>query len=216
VCGLDRHLLISLAFVAGRAGRHEQAIECAERALALARAVGGPSTRATALTTIAIAYLPVEPDRALTLAEEAAGIRDFGRETPATAMRQLMVATVRAGIGDDTRALEMLVPVLEYCRRTGERFVLPRALESTARSLGRLGRNESAVRLLAATARFRAETDLRSSRGDDESRARAERRLREALRDTEFETQWAAGAALSTDQTIVFAISEATAARRPH
>ena len=105
----------------------------------------------------------------------------------------------------------MLLPALAHCRRTGERFVLPNALESAARSLGRLGQHEAAARLLAATVRFREQSGARGAQGDDASRARAERRLRTVLGDAEYEAQSAAGSALSIDEAIVLAINEATA-----
>jgi hypothetical protein len=205
-------LLMSLAFVATRAGQHELAIETAERGAALARASGGPTNHSTALVNLAVACLPVDPARARAIADEARGVDGFDRELPSNAMRQLMIASVYAGTGDDAAALEMLLPALAHCRRTGERFVLPNALESTARSLGRLGQQEVATRLLAATVRFREQSGVRGAQGDDASRARAERRLRRALGDEEFERQWAAGAELSIDEAIVLAIAEATAA----
>jgi hypothetical protein len=65
---------------------------------------------------------------------------------------------------------------------------------------------------LSATARFREESGARGARGDDDSRVRANRRLRQALGDAEFETQWAAGQELSTDEATVLAIAEATSA----
>ena len=207
-------LLMSLAFVATRAGQHALAIETAERSVALARASGGPTNHSTALVNLSVACLPVEPARARAIADEARGVDGFDRELPSNAMRQLMIASVYAGTGDDPAALEMLLPALAHCRRTGERFILPNALESTARSLGRLGHNEVAARLLAATVRFREQSGAPGAQGDDASRARAERRLRAALGDAEFEAQWAAGSGLSIDEAIVLAITEATALGR--
>jgi hypothetical protein len=102
--------------------------------------------------------------------------------------------------------------VLAFSRRSGERFLLPGALEATARSLGRLGRlgrTESATWVFAAAERIRGEARTRGTAVDADSRARWSDRLRAALGDRAFEQAWAEGHALTTDAAIVLALNEA-------
>jgi hypothetical protein len=116
---------------------------------------------------------------------------------------------VRAARGDNAGALAAFVEVLTLSRQTGERFIVPIALQGIARALRQVGRLPESARLLGASQGLADQLAIPGGAADVSSRERAAARLRQLLGDEQFETEWEAGRAMSFDAATMAAVQGA-------
>jgi predicted ATPase/class 3 adenylate cyclase len=199
--------LASLCFVLGQIGRADEGVAAGEEAVALARAIGAPTVLNATLWQLGLAVQTTDPERASALLEESLTYADASARVSFTrAWTYLATGQLRGRLGNQAGALDAFAEVLRTCRRTGERFQVPVALQGMARSMRRLGEPEDAARLLGAAQGLSDGLAITGGPADLEERGRAAARLRELLGEATFDGAWNAGRALTFEDAVATAL----------
>jgi predicted ATPase/class 3 adenylate cyclase len=199
-------MLMQSCFVLSQCGETERAIAMGEEALVVARRVGGPFLLSQALFHLGLAYRSTDLERAARLLDESLALPPLPGSAAGTVWTHVAIGQLRSALGDDAAALSEFAATVEASRQSGDRFVLPTALQGMARACRQLGRLHDAARLLAAADGLAEQVGSTGGPADLAARNRAARRLRELLGDERFDTEWKIGRALSFENTIAFAL----------
>jgi predicted ATPase/class 3 adenylate cyclase len=201
--------LASVGFVLGRAGETERAIAVGEEALRVSRELRIPSLLSAHLFQLALACQASDPARAVRLLDESLEYQldawSYGRQWALIAVGQ-----VRETLGEHAAAIAAFAEVLALSRQSGERFVVPIALQGVARALRHLDRLDEAAFLLGAADGLAERLAIAGGQADTDARTRAASRLRGRLGDERFQTAWQAGRALSFDAALTAGLDAAT------
>ena len=100
--------------------------------------------------------------------------------------------------------------MLALSRQSGERFVVPVALQGMARALRHLDRLDEAATLLGAAEGLAEQLAIAGGEADTAARSRAATRLRGLLGDERFDADWQAGRTLSFDGALAAGLDAAT------
>jgi tetratricopeptide (TPR) repeat protein len=205
--------LISFGFVLGQTGCTERAIPVGEEAVAIARDLGVPSMLSAALFQLGLGQQATDPSRASELLDESLAQSVGTRWSYGRAWSLVAAGHVRVALGDAAGSLAAFGEALTLSRQTGERFIVPTALQGIARALRRRGRLAESARLLSAAQALAERLEIPGGPADVTARDRAAARLRTLLGDEEFHAAWEAGRALSFDAAVVDGIALATSDR---
>ncbi|HEX9776187.1 MAG TPA: adenylate/guanylate cyclase domain-containing protein [Actinomycetota bacterium] len=140
-----------MALLAAYGGDLERGRDIAEEAIALAEQSGNPTTRAMTRYALGEALQELDPERAARVLEEAL---DLARNVHArfiAGITLVSLASVTARHGDEVRALELLLQAVEEWRRRGNRSQQFVTLRNVVELFERIGRDEDAACLYAAT-----------------------------------------------------------------
>jgi predicted ATPase/class 3 adenylate cyclase len=203
------NVLGSLAFVLAQAGAIERAIAIGEEAVDIARKLRVPTLLSGTLFNLALAYRSADPERAAHLLDESLESSIGARWPYGRSWVLLAAGQVRAARGDHAGALEAFVEVLTLSRKSGERFIVPIALQGMARALRQVGRLSESARLLGASQGLAERLAIPGASADVAARDRAAVRLRQLLGDEQFEAEWEAGRAMSFEAATRAALQSA-------
>jgi ATP/maltotriose-dependent transcriptional regulator MalT len=202
--------LINLGFVLGQAGFTERAKAVGGEAVDLARSLGVPSMLAAALFQFALGQQATDPARASELLDECLAQTVGGRWSYGRAWSLVAAGHVRAARDDADGSLAAFGEALSLGRQTGERFIVPTALQGIARALRRRGRLAESARCLGAAEALAERLEIPGGPADVAARGRAAARLQTLLGDEAFRSAWEAGRALTFDAAVVDGIGLAT------
>ena len=198
-------LLAGVANFRAMAGLFEQAREDADRSLELARELGNTAMITAALYAVSWALHRADPAAGLAAAEECIDLyRRVDVNYGATSGVFSIAGGLRAQLGNDVGALELLQEAVIVARDQGVRPQLAAALDWALSPLFRLGRPEVAATFLGAL-RQGSLAGVGDFPGVAAARSRSLDRAREVLGD-EAETHFARGAAMSNDELVAYAI----------
>jgi predicted ATPase/class 3 adenylate cyclase len=202
--------LAGLCFAYGQMGRTDEAVVVGEEAVAIAREVGAPTVLNATLWQLGLAVQATDPERAAALLEDSLHYEETTTRTSFTrCWAYLATGQLRSRLGDVQGAVRAFAEALRTCRRTGERFQAPVALQAMAGAMRRVDRPEDAARLLGAAQRLSAGVGITGGPADVQARARAKARLRELLGDERFEAAWNDGQALDFEAAVSAALEVA-------
>jgi predicted ATPase/class 3 adenylate cyclase len=186
------------------AGLYEQARTDAERGLELARGTRNVAVIGSALQGTAWALQRDDPAAALAAAEEFLDLYREFKIRPVDASSVLGLAGgLRARLGDDIGALELLHQAVASARDQGVRPQFVAALDWSLTPLIRTGRPDVAAAFLGALTRGSL-AGVGNFPGVGDARARSLERVRNQLGD-ETETHMGRGAAMSYDELADYA-----------
>jgi predicted ATPase/class 3 adenylate cyclase len=206
--------LLNLGFVLGQAGFTERAEAVGGEAVDLARGLGVPSLLAAALFQYALGQQATDPARASELLDECLAQTVGGRWTYGRAWSLVAAGHVRAALDDAAGSLAAFGEALSLSRQTGERFIVPTALQGIARALRRCGRLAESARALGAAQALAERLEIPGGPADVAARGRAAARLQTLLGEEAFRAAWEAGRALSFDAAVVDGIRLTTGDRQ--
>jgi predicted ATPase len=188
------------------AGRIDDARADSERAVELARRSGNRNILANAHHATARALLRDDPAAALAAAEQCLDLyRQFDIHAFAASSVMALAAGLRARLGDDPGALELLHDAVVVGRDSGARPQLAAALDWALSPLTRTGRPDVAATFLGGLTRG-ALGGAGSFPGVDAARARTLDRVRGVLGHDQTDELVARGAAMSYDELVQYAI----------
>jgi predicted ATPase/class 3 adenylate cyclase len=191
------HFLGGIANFEAMAGRYEQARADAERALELARQSGNVAVIATAHHALAWALQRDDPAAALAAAEQYIDLYRAVRVGAGAASSVLALAGgLRARLGDDTDALDLLHEAVVLARDQGLRPQLAAALDWSLSPLLRTGRPEVAATFLGALINGSL-ADVGNFPGVAAARTHSLERVRSVLGDPKTDELVARGGAMS-------------------
>ena len=199
------NFLAGIANFEGMAGQFEQARADAERALDLGRRSGNVAMIAIANHALAWALQRDDPAAALSAAEQYLDLyREFDIAAGSASSVMGLAGGLRARLGDDTGALELIHEAVTLARDQGVRPQLAAALDWALSPLLRTGRPDVAATLLGAL------TDGALGGGHfpgvASARSRSLERVRAVLGDEKTDELVARGAAMSYDELAQYAI----------
>jgi tetratricopeptide (TPR) repeat protein len=197
--------LAGIANFEGMAGQFEQARADAERALDLGRRSGNVAIIAIANHALAWALQRDDPAAALTAAEQYLDLyREFDIAAGSASSVMALAGGLRARLGDDTGAVELLHEAVTLARDQGVRPQLAASLDWALSPLLRTGRPDVAAMFLGAL------TDGALAGGDfpgvATARSRSLERVRAVLGDEKTDELVARGRAMSYDELAEYAI----------
>ena len=192
-------------FVLSQCGETDHAIAMGEEALVVARRVGGPFLLSQALFHLGLAYRSTDLEHAARLLDQSLALPRCPDRRPGPSGPTSRSASSGATLGDNAAALSEFAATVEASRQSGDRFVLPTALQGMAHACRQLGRLHDAARLLAAADGLAEQVGSTGGPADLAARNR-HTSLRELLGDERFDTEWKIGRALSFEDTIAFAL----------
>jgi len=199
--------LSAIASFEAMAGQWEQARADAERALTLARRSRNVAVIAASLQGIAWALQRDDPAAALAAAEEFIDVyREFDVGTGSTSSVLALAGGLRARLGDDDDALELMHEALVIARDQGVRPQFAGTLDWSLSPLLRTGKAAVAATFLGALTDG-ALAGVGNFPGVAATRSRMLERAREVLRDA-TDGYVARGAAMSYDELAEYAIRE--------
>jgi predicted ATPase len=208
--GVCEGLLVA-GFAARLQEQHDVARTLLSEALTISRATQHAFITAAALHHLGIIEAVTVGDHAgarCLLEESLAAYRALGLPR--------FIALVLFSLGDLARADGQYVRAAGMFREgliamveVGEKPVIAGALDSFAHLAMDQGQAERTVKLSAAAARSRSITGLRAGPTTDQDRERWLARARSVLGDEAFGAAWAAGEALTEEQSIAYALDEA-------
>jgi hypothetical protein len=201
------YLLTTMAMFKAMASRIDDARADAERGLELARRSGNQMLLASAYHATAWALLREDPAAALAAAEQYLDLcREFHiMAFAAVGSVMALAAGLRARLGDDPGALELLHDAIIAGRDQGRRPQVVAALDWALSPLTRNGRADVAATLLGGLTHG-ALAGVANFPGVDAARARALDRIRRALSGDKADELVARGAALSYDALVSYAV----------
>jgi ATP/maltotriose-dependent transcriptional regulator MalT len=196
----------SIANFEAMAGQFEQARADAERAAELARESRNVAVMATSHHGLAWALQRDDPAAALAAAEQYIDLyHEFDIAVGAASSVMALAGGLRARLGDDTGALELLHEAVTLARDQGVRPQLAAALDWTLSPLLRTGRPDVAAVFLGALT-VGALVDVGNWPGVAAARARSLGRVRKVLGDTKTDELVVRGGAMSYDALADYAI----------
>jgi predicted ATPase/transcriptional regulator with XRE-family HTH domain/Tfp pilus assembly protein PilF len=205
-------LLNNLGGVAYKQGNFAQAIALQEDALALERALGDTYSVAALLNNLGeVVCLQGDYARAATLFAESLALKRELDDREGVVYSLHSLATVVYLQGDYERSCTLLREAILLSQEIEARGLLPDALEILAWVIGAQGQLDRAARLGGAA---EIQRDVLGVPLPPEQRAdheRAVRDMRATLDEAAFAVAWAAGRALSLDQAVSIALSDAPA-----
>jgi predicted ATPase/class 3 adenylate cyclase/DNA-binding CsgD family transcriptional regulator len=167
------------------------------------------SMNAVWLTQVAVAC--GELTAAQRWAEEAvSGTRGWFSAWAMTARGQLHVAA-----GDFEEAVADARRALAIAARVEGKLLVPEMLETLARSAQRPEDYPEAARLLGAADAMRRRLGMMRIKAFDAAHNASAAQLRTAMGDTDYDTAWAEGAALSPDEAVAYALRGRGERKRP-
>ena len=200
-------MLQQTCFVLSQSGETDRAIAVGEEALVVARRVGGPFLLSQALFQLGLACRSTDLERVARLLDESLALPSLpGPSAAGTVWTHVAIGQLRSALGDNAAALGEFSATVEASRQSGDRFVLPTALQGMARACRQLGQFHDAARLLAAADGLADQLGSTGGPADLAARTRAAARLRELLGDERFDTEWKIGRALSFNDAIALAL----------
>src|SRR5262245_63983074 len=200
-------MLMQACFLLSQCGDAEGAIAMGEEALAIARRVGGPFLLRQACFQLGLACRTTDLERAARLLDESLGLPSLLADSEAGRVwTHIAIGQLRSALGDHAAALGEFAATVEAARQSGDRFVLPTALQGMAHACRQLGQLHDAARLLAAADGLAEQVGSPGGPADIAARTRAATRLRELLEDQRFDAEWNAGRALSFEEAITLAL----------
>jgi predicted ATPase/class 3 adenylate cyclase len=201
----EARFLGAIASFESMAGLFEQARADAERALDLARRSRNVALIVASLQSIAWALQRDDPVAALAASEEYVDLyREFGVGIGAMGNVLALAGGLRARLGDDTGALELLRDAVTFARDQGMRPQFAAALDWSLSPLLRTGKAEIAASFLGALTDGPL-ADVSNWPGVADRRSHSLGRARNLLGDT-TETHLARGAAMSYGELAEYAI----------
>ncbi len=205
--------LSTTCFALTQTGDTERAVRAGEEALEIARDLEIPTLLSSALFNLALACQASDPVRAAHLIDEALEC-SIGERAPMARCWVLVAAgQVRTTLGEHEAALEFFGEVLALARTSGERYVVPVALQGMARALRHQGRLDEAATVLGAAQGLADRLGIAGGPLDVGIRDRAARRLRDLLGTQRFDEAWETGQALTFDGALTLAIDIAASTR---
>ncbi len=199
VCGM-------LVQASVRAGDFEGAHRYAERALELAEQSGNPSTLAQLLYYIGTSWARDDPDRALSAYAQSIALCREGANYATLGAALFQGALLLARKGERTRALTDLRESIVFQSRSEMRPQLEGALAYAMEIFTVLGEFEEAA-VIAGAARGGALTHLRGMATPADRRQRGSGPMRDALGPERFSECAAAGAAMSIEELVSWALA---------
>jgi len=200
------YVLASLAMNEAMAGRIDDARADAERAVELARRSGNRNLLANAHHATAWALRRDDPAAALTAAEQYLDLtRQFDISAFSRSTVMALAGGLRARLGDDPGALELLHEAIVVGRDQGTRPQLAAGLDWALSPLTRTGRPDIAATFLGGITRG-ALASAGNFPGVDTARARTLDRVRAVLGDDHTDERLARGATMSYDELVQYAI----------
>jgi predicted ATPase/class 3 adenylate cyclase len=187
------------------AGRIDAARADAERAIQLARRLGNRYLLASANHSIAWALQRDDPAAALAAAEQYLDLhRQFDIYVSAASGVMSLAGGLRARLGDDPGALEVLHQAILVARDLGARPQIASVLDWALSPLHRTGRPEVAATFVGGLTTG-ALADVGNFPGVNAARTRTLERLRAVMGDERADELVARGAALSYDDLVQYA-----------
>ena len=200
------YMLGSCATFEAMAGRIDDARADAERVVELARRSSNRSLLANAHHATAWAFQRDDPAAALAAAEQYLDLNrqfDTGAFSASTVMA--LAGGLRARLGDDSGALELLHQAVVVGRDQGVRPQLAAGLDWALSPLIRAGRPDVAATFLGGLTRG-ALAGVGNFPGVDAARARTLDRVRAVLGDDQTDELVARGATMSYDELVEYAL----------
>ena len=200
------HVLGAIAMYEAMAGRIDDARADAERAVELARRSGNRNLLANAHHATAWALQRDDPAAALAAAEQCLDLyRQSDIAAFAASSVMALAGGLRARLGDDPGALELLHDAVVVGRDQGTRPQLAAGLDWALSPLTRTGRPDVAATFLGGLTRG-ALAGVGNFPGVDAARARTLERVRAVLGDDQTDELVARGATMSYDELVQYAI----------
>jgi hypothetical protein len=199
-------VLGSCATFGAMAGRIEDARADAERVVELARRSSNRNLLASAHHATAWAFQRDDPAVALAAAEQYLDLTrqfDIGAFSASTVMA--LAGGLRARLGDDSGALELLHEAIVVGRDQGTRPQLAAGLDWALSPLVRTGRPDVAASFVGGLTRG-ALAGVGNFPGVDAARARTLERVRAVLGDDQTDELVTSGATMSYDELVQYAI----------
>jgi len=199
-------VLGGIAMYEAMAGRIDDARADAARAVELARRSANRNILSNAHHATAWAIQRDDPAAALASAEQCLDLyRQFDIHAFAASSVMALAGGLRARLGDDPGALELLHDAVVVGRDQGARPQLAAGLDWALSPLTRTGRPDVAATLLGALTRG-ALAGVGNFPGVDTARARTLERVRAVLGDDQTDELVARGATMSYDELVQYAI----------
>jgi tetratricopeptide (TPR) repeat protein len=199
--------LCGIATFEAMAGRFEQARADAERGLELAHRARNILVIAEAHHGLAWALQRDDPAAALAAAERYIELNrefDIGQGAVSTVMA--LAGGLRARLGDDSGALELLNDAVQLARDLGARPQVAATLDWALAPLVKTGHPEVTATLLGALAEGPL-AEVANFPGVAAARSRSRERVQGLLGETETDELAARGAAMEYDEVVEFAIA---------
>jgi predicted ATPase/class 3 adenylate cyclase len=201
-------VLGTFAVYEAMAGRTDDARADTERAVELARRSGNRNLLANAHHATAWAFQGDDPAAALAAAEQCLDLyRQFDIAAYAASSVMALAGGLRARLGDDSGALELLHAAIVVGRDQGTRPQLAAGLDWALSPLTRTAQPDVAATLLGGLTEG-ALAGVGNFPGVDTARARALDRVRGVLGDDQTDELVARGAAMSYDELVQYAIDQ--------
>jgi tetratricopeptide (TPR) repeat protein len=202
-------------FVLSQCGYTERAIPLGEEAVAAARRVGAPFLLGSCLYFLGLAYQSTDLERAARLLDESLALPSPPEPLGGRVWIRVAIGQLRSALGDPARALSEFASSVEGAQQSGDRFVLPPALQGMAHACRQLSRLDDAARLLAAADGLAEQLGTTGGPAATVARTRAAARLRELLGDDRFDPAWNTGRGLSFQDAIGLALDVSGRATSP-
>ena len=196
----DAFEYVSLAYTLS--GDSERGRSTADEALARARRLGNHFLTRNALLAGGIARVTSEPEVAIELLDECAHMGPLASQNVGNSYLFQGVAHLR--LGQPSEAAHALRAALPLMQEAGSDFFTATVIGTAAGLLVRPAPG-TAVRLLSALDRFRADSGMTGAPADVEIQRRTRVRLEKLMTPDEFVDAWALGAHLSVDEAAALA-----------
>ena len=196
-------------------GYTERAIPLGEEAVAAARRVGAPFLLGSCLYFLGLAYQSTDLERTARLLDESLALPSPPESLGGRVWIRVAIGQLRSALGDPARALSEFASSVEGAQQSGDRFVLPPALQGMAHACRQLSRLDDAARLLAAADGLAEQLGTTGGPAATVARTRAAARLRELLGDDRFDPAWNTGRGLSFQDAIGLALDVSGRATSP-
>jgi predicted ATPase/transcriptional regulator with XRE-family HTH domain len=181
-----------------------------EEALALRRELGDQRGIALALINLgALLCWQGDLDRAVTVLEEALPLARELEDPALCAMSEICLGHSASRGGDLSAAASHYQEALRLGRDTGDRYLLPYALEGWGWATRDQDEGERAAQLYGAAAALRAVTQVVVAPYEAADREQKIAALRQSLGATAFECEWATGERMLPEEAVVLALEEA-------
>jgi non-specific serine/threonine protein kinase len=202
-------LMADLGLVAYHRGDYAEAGRVFEQSLAEFRRHGLKDRAAGALNVLGdLARLEGEQDRAAGLYEESLALWRELRGTPGTASALHKLGQVERATGDLSAARSYFAQSLAMQRDLGNTQGTAECLAGLAGTVAAAGRWDRAARIFAASAALLEQIGAPLAPADQVAMERDMAAARRGLGEREWQSAWAAGHALSTEQAIELALTE--------
>jgi tetratricopeptide (TPR) repeat protein len=190
-------------------GRYDDARECSERAVDLAREIGSRALLVHALSSLAWSLQRADPETAIARLDELLEVNDDDRFSGIQCTARALRGGLKARLGDQDEAFAMLHQAALIARDEGVRPQLGAVLDWAVLALVRTGRPDVAVVFLGILTHGALSDVSNYLLTGDYARDQALERLRSVIGDdTEVDALVARGAAMSYDEMVTYALEQ--------